>query len=83
MSTLSVVPSIQSHPHTMYQGLQQVFRPVRGLGVNAVNLTRTYASVPKKFFPDEPTLPEMKTSELPGPKSRKLSGQMSRWQDGR
>ncbi|PLW14184.1 hypothetical protein PCANC_00170 [Puccinia coronata f. sp. avenae] len=45
---------------------------------------RAYATVATpRFFANEPSRPELSTSEIPGPESRKLSREINEWQDAR
>ncbi|KAH9451398.1 hypothetical protein Pst134EB_018868 [Puccinia striiformis f. sp. tritici] len=45
---------------------------------------RSYAvQVSPRFFPREPSGPQLSTSEIPGPQSRKLSRGINEWQDAR
>ncbi|KAG0152468.1 hypothetical protein CROQUDRAFT_649891 [Cronartium quercuum f. sp. fusiforme G11] len=68
----------------MSAGLRQLYRPARAINTHVLRISRSYAIEAKpKFFADEPAAPHIKTSKLPGPKSKELSAEMNVWQDAR
>ncbi|KAA1080207.1 4-aminobutyrate transaminase [Puccinia graminis f. sp. tritici] len=70
-------PAPRHHHLTLRQSLDQT-------RTRAGAAKRTYAvQASPRFFAQEPSGPQVSTSEIPGPASRKLSREINEWQDAR